>query len=322
MSRLLVIKLLVIVLAILNVQSVKIVSNAYGPQNKLYSTPYLTLAEYKQAPTAIDYNNLVVASADPAVQDAELSNVIARASSWMDNFCNQVLEATLEEEQQRCRLGSDGTLYLHPSYSPIVAVTSLSYGMNPNQMTNVSDLSQGWVENQSFILPYSSVSTSWSSQGPLAFGIPSRPRGQVFVSYTYIAGYFNDILGASASAGSSSITVAENTGLVSGTKLTIYDGASSENVTVASSYVFGSDTVPLASPLKYAHASGVALSALPPAVKQAAVFVTSAFLKARGDYSLTMMSTSAVGQAGSTNSGIDHDMNTAKELLYSFKRIR
>ena len=57
-------------------------TNAYGLTTKLFSTPYLTLDEYKQAPTAIDYNNLVAASTDPSVQDAELANVIARASSF------------------------------------------------------------------------------------------------------------------------------------------------------------------------------------------------------------------------------------------------
>jgi len=300
---------------------VKIVTNAYGPQNKLYSTPYLTIAEYKQAPTAIDYNNLVVDSTDSAVQDAELANVIARASSWMDNFCNQVLEATLEEEQQRCRIKNDGTLALHPSYSPIIAMTELKVGATPNNLTTISDLSVGWVENQQYILPGSAVS-NYSSQGSLAFGIPARPRQEVYCHYSYIAGYFNDTLGASAAAGASTITVTENTGLVAGTKLTIYDGGKTENVTVGSGYAFGSSTVPLSSPLSYAHSSGIAISALPPAIKQAAIFVTTAFLKARGDYSLTMMSSSDVGQASAKSAGMDRDMDIAKELLYSFKRVR
>jgi hypothetical protein len=41
-------------------------TNAYGATTKLFSTPYLTIAEYKNAPTAIDYNNLVTDSSDPA----------------------------------------------------------------------------------------------------------------------------------------------------------------------------------------------------------------------------------------------------------------
>ena len=71
-------------------------ANGYTGTTQQFSTPYLTLGEYKSAPTAIDIDNLVFNSQDPDVQDSELTNVIARASSWIDTFCNQVLAATNE----------------------------------------------------------------------------------------------------------------------------------------------------------------------------------------------------------------------------------
>ena len=51
--------------------------------NTFEEKPYLTVAEYKNAPTSIDYNNLVVGGNQTA-QDSELANVILRASSFMN----------------------------------------------------------------------------------------------------------------------------------------------------------------------------------------------------------------------------------------------
>jgi hypothetical protein len=86
-------------------------ANAYTHTTEAFSTPYLTLGEFKNAPTSIDIDNLVFNSQDPDTQDSELVNVIARASSWIDTFCNQVLAATTESEQQRSRwVPSDGSI--------------------------------------------------------------------------------------------------------------------------------------------------------------------------------------------------------------------
>lgn len=297
-------------------------ANLYGYTTKLFSTPYLTVAEYKQAPTAIDYDNLVVASSDPAVQDAELANNIARASSWIDTYCNQVLAATVEVEQQRVRLRPDGMISVHPSYWPVVAVTSFAYGLTPNDLVAYPDPSQGWIEKQEFILPYTSANILYSSQGPLQFGMPAVPRAETYCKYTYISGYANTLLSASALAGATSITVQDATGIVAGSRMTIYDGASTETIIVGANYTFGSTTVPLASGLVYAHNSGVSVSALPPAVKEAAILATTAMLKVRGDYSLVMQQTSSVGSIGHQAAGVAPDLELAKELLAPFRRIR
>ena len=52
------------------------VADAINPTTHQFSTPYLTIQEYKNAPTAIDIDNLVFNSSDPDVQDSELANVI------------------------------------------------------------------------------------------------------------------------------------------------------------------------------------------------------------------------------------------------------
>jgi hypothetical protein len=55
--------------------------------------PYISVAEYKNAPTAINYDMLVVGG-NAAAQDAELAEVILRASSYMNEYLNQNLVAT------------------------------------------------------------------------------------------------------------------------------------------------------------------------------------------------------------------------------------
>lgn len=295
---------------------------AYGNVTELFSTPYLTIAEYKQAPTAIDYNNLVSNSTDPAVQDAELANVIARASSWMDTFCNQVLAATVETEQQRARMGNDGYLKVHPNYWPIIALNSFSYGANPNQLVSYSDLSQAWIEAQSIVIPWSVGNMNWSSAGPLNLGMAGSPRGTVFCRYTYVNGYTNTLLNTNSLAGASSITVKDATGIIPNSKLTIYDGLNTEVVTVASTYTPGATAVTLSVNAVNAHTSGVAVSALPPAIKEAAILATTAFLKVRGDSSLTMSVTNTVSNSVPGSQFTSDDLSLAQELLLPFRRNR
>ena len=296
-------------------------ANAYNNTTKLFSTPYITIAEYKAAPTAIDYDNLVADSTNAAVQDAELKNAIARGSSWIDTFCNQSLGANTVTEQQRARLRPDGFLAVHPRYNPIVAITSMSYGITPTQMVSLPDPSVGWVEDQQYVVPYTQANISYSSEGPLQFGLPAIPRAQVFCQYTYINGYATTVLATNAAAAATSITVANPIGITAGLSMTIYNGANTETITVASTYTFGSTTVPLVAPLGYAQTSGVGVSALPPAVKEAAILATTAMIKVRGDYSLTMQVSNQAGQA-TVNADGTGDLNLAKELLQPYRRIR
>jgi len=286
-----------------------------------FSTPYLTLAEFKNAPTAIDISDLVWNSQDPDVQDAELANVIARASSWIDTYCNQVLAATTETEQQRSRIKDDGTIRFHPRYNPIIALTSFSYGSVNYQMTTVQDCSVAWIEDNQIIFPYAQLASTYSSQGALQFGFPTTPRQEVFLNYTYINGYANTTI-VSATASQSSLVVADGTGIVAGQMLKIYDGFSSENVMVASTYTFGSTTIPLTKPLSYTHASGVSISALPPAIKEAAILVTTAMLKVRGDNSMIMGATTSPGGAMGQGQKMTEEIKFAMDLLAPYRRIR
>jgi hypothetical protein len=298
------------------------VANAINPTTHKFSTPYLTIAEYKNAPTSIDIDNLVFNSSDPDVQDSELTNVIDRASSWIDTFCNQILGATHETESQRARISSDGYIKFHPRYNPVIALTALQYGNPSTDLITVQDCSVAWIEDQQILFPYAYMSSLFTSQGPLQFGAPYANGTQVYLKYTYVNGYANTLI-ATATATQSTLTVTDAVGITAGLEMKIYDGMYSERVTVADSYTFGSTTIPLEVPLVYSHTAGVSISALPPAIKEAAILVTTAMLKVRGDASMTMgIGTAPVTDSTGVNQNITNDMSMAMDLLKPYRRIR
>jgi len=283
-------------------------------------SPYITITEYKNAPTSIDFDNLVVGG-NSGAQDAELKNVILRASSFMDEYFNGNLNATDYEETQRTRFNPDGNIALHPTQSPIISLSNFEYGTDPNNLITLSDPSKSWFEEQQIIIPVSTMSLTYSSQGPLSFGGSGVPRQVVYCKYNYIAGYVNNPI-AVATAGASSLTVSSATGIVAGQKLRIYDGASSESVTVNTTYTYGSTTVPLTSALAFTHASGITLGNLPNSIKQSCILITSAFLRVRGDSSMTMNLTTSpqIGVDGANRYG--GEIALALSIIDKYRRIR
>lgn len=284
--------------------------------NRFNEQPYLTVAEYKNAPTAVDLSNLVVGG-NQAAQDAELANVIMRATSYLDEYLNQNLVATTFTETQRTRITPQGWISLHPSQSPVIALTAFAFGTNPLQLNAIPDCSQSWFDGQQIIIPVTLM--SFSSQGPLAFSWAAPSSAQIFCNYTYVAGFVNCL--ATGTAAASTITVDRADGIVAGEQYTIYDGADSENVTVASNYVLGSTTVPLTKPLAHNHAS-VAFGNMPDALKQAAIIMTTAFIKLRGDQSLTLaMTTRPSGQTAGSNL-YGNDIQLALDMVDKYRRVR
>ena len=296
--------------------------SAVSPITQFQSGSYLTIAEYKNAPTAIDYNNLVVGGTS-AQQDAELASVIQRASSWIDIYVNQPLIAQNFQEQSRTRITQEGFMVISPDYNNVVALNSLSYGVVPTNMTTLTDgaLQSCWFEKSQIIYPMSQIGLSYSSQGPLSFGFPPSTRSKIYAAYNYCAGYCNGLI-STATAGQSLFTMIDPIGLTAGTVVTIYDGANTEQVVVSPSYTYGSSTVAITSALKYTHASGVAVGNMPQAVKEAAILATTDFLKVRGDNSLTMAVTTRASSGPSVQSIIGSDLELAKELLAPFRRMR
>jgi hypothetical protein len=296
--------------------------SAVSPITQFQSGSYLTIAEYKNAPTAIDYNNLVIGGTS-AQQDAELATVIQRASSWIDIYVNQPLIAQNFQEQSRTRITQEGFMVISPDYNNIVSLNSLSYGTVPTNMVTVdsTSLQSCWFEKSQVIYPLSQIGLTYSSQGPLSFGFPPSTRSRIYASYNYTAGFCNGNI-STATSGQSSFTMIDPIGLTAGTVVTIYDGSMTERVTVSPTYVYGSSTVNITTPLLYTHATGVAVGNMPQAVKEAAILATTDFLKVRGDNSLTMAVTTRATSGPSVQEIIGSDLALAKQLLAPFRRMR
>lgn len=280
---------------------------------------YLTIAEYKNAPTSIDFDNLVVGGSSNA-QDAELANVIMRASSFMDQHFNQNLSATTYVETQRTRMTPEGYVALHPNNAPVIQLSDFQYGSTPLNLVTLTDCSQTWFENQQIIIPLSQLSPTTSSAGPLSFAGGSS-RQQLYIKYTYVAGFVNTKI-VTASATALTLTVKSGVGIIAGQTLHIYNGATSEDVIVASTYTNGSTTVPITTALVSTHATGVSIGNLPTTIKQACILITTAFIKMRGDTSMTMQVTtsSAANIDGAQRFG--GDIASALEMIRLYCRVR
>lgn len=287
------------------------------PQTGFNEQPYITIAEYKNAPTSLDYNNLVVGG-NANAQDAELSSVILRATSYLNEYLNQDLHANPVTETQRVRMSGEGYIYLHPNKNPIISLSVFQWGSSPNNLQTLNDPSQCWFESQQIVIPLSQINTTYTSAGPLAFG-SYGPRIPLFTKYTYIAGYVNTT--CNGTAGASTLTAFNPSGILPGETYRIIDGANAESVTVASNYTYGSTTVPLTAPLAYAH-TGAGFSNMPFAIKQATILMTSAFIKQRGDASMTMNLTTQPTANIGNNQRYAGEIKLALDMVNLYRRVR
>ena len=283
----------------------------------LFSTPYLTVAEYKQAPTGVDVDDFV-GGGSIGLNDPELTNVIARASSWMDAHCGQVLGATQDTESFRARISRDGFLRVHPRYWPIISVVSASFGGSPSLMSAL-DVSTAWLEPMAVVF---SLSYGSSFSGQLQFSRVMSFTQEQFVTMTYVNGYANTVLTAPQGL-VTTMNVSDTTGFQPGMSFRIYDGINSELVKVSSTYVptTGAGAVSLSAACSFTHATGTSVSALPPAVKQAAISMVNVILKSRGNSALVMGSLTP-GQIQAHNPAVANDYEMACSLLAPYRRIR
>ena len=304
----------------------------------MLAVPYVTPGAFKAHPTYLDLLNLRSGDTNAADQIAELANVLLMASSEVDNYLelgepNGTLAAHTKTENTRLTPDRYGRLYFHPSHIPILSVASLSYGVSVTNLTTVANPNVWIEEGRQVVADLATGNIFWS--GSLQFGPPMGT--ELFTAWTYVAGYVNTLLASNVTAGAMSITVTDPTGITGGTAntpattLRIWDPGSEESVTVASTYVAGSTTVPLTAPLAYNHAmSGqapqIGVSAVPAEVHLAVVLWATALLmrpasKATSQFRGASMRLSTAGADDALGDGAGL-IAAAKEALEPFRRIR
>ncbi|MEC5149229.1 hypothetical protein [Cryobacterium sp. GrIS_2_6] len=243
-------------------------------------SPYLTPAEYLASPTGVNVSQLVVGGTPQQNADA-LSQTIARASSLADDYCYQILGATLDTQAGRYRVSNEGTLKVPLAFTPVIQVTNVSVGPQPSMMASLPDLSNVWVGRKVTEIPILAMSF------PMPGATSRTASGYLYAAVTYVNGYANSVLTAATNGGATTILVDSTLGVLPGMQLTIHEPGVSERVNVLS--VTG-NTATLAAPLVNLHSAGANVSALPEAIKQAVVLLTSALIKTRGSEALVMSS--------------------------------
>ena len=282
---------------------------------------YLSAAEYRAAPTAVDSNNLV-AGGNQAVQDAALLEQIRRASSWINNELNQSVIAASRVELHRARYQRDGTLSIRTNGTPANQLLGLSLGTHAGDLAVVSDLSGAFIDEGQWVIPNTGVNAGGY---PIQFGPRVTAGGRLLAKLTVVSGWPNTTLTASAIAGATTITVASGAGFtpalgsdVASDSVQIIDGALTETVTVSS--VAGN--VLTVSALVNAHSSGAVVSSMPGAIKEAATLVTSAFIRTRGSEAIIMAQGTTPGPSAGDMANRGPSLGAAARMLVTYRRVR
>lgn len=247
----------------------------------LRTVPYLGLAEFKAMPTWVDLDDLIPGGS-ASQNDAELNNVLIRASAWADNYCKQPIKASYQVENTTARVDKWGRIFIHPKFNPVRSIAAVSYGVSLGSMTQVPaaglDGDQAWVEDEKgVIIVLSGINGAWA--GRLQFGPAPAYSTEVYVQFEYVAGYGNGVLVADTASGATTLQLDDVTGFqaasttLAGTAYNasvarIWEPGEEEAVTVQSVNASAS-TLTLTSSTLNSHTAGVQVSEIPPEVRNA-----------------------------------------------------
>jgi hypothetical protein len=317
-------------------------------------TPYVSPTTLQNAPTGIDFTTIPDPNDyNPAATNAELWNMCVRATSMADQYCNQLLRASIDTEilhgpDYRVVVGpAAGGAYPTPYWGtsgsncriilsrwPILAVNTVKVAPNAVWPRSWTTVPSGYAEPE--LPPYGLYNSSAPADdaygGQAVLVAPGYVdwglnRNGYIIQVQYTNGWPHTSLTATASAGTSTISVADTTGwaisnyeaTVTGATGVVKDGGQQEAVTVtASSTTSGPGTLTLSSALTYPHIAGTIVTTMPAAVEQACILFCVAQALVRGATTTTIHSIG--GHAQSTGGDMTGLNSEAEILLRPFRR--
>jgi hypothetical protein len=217
------------------------------PTSAVLSRPYVTPAMFTAYPTWLDLDNLIPGGV-ANVQEDVLYDVLLAASDWAVGECEDMpLHGHwVQNENRPAYLKGSGRAHVRPESIPIRALTSLSWGADPESMTAVS------LPDASMRFDGDGRRMSWRPGGgigqfsgpALQFGPRASAPGTLFVTWSYVAGFPSSPFASPVTQGAISVDLIDPTSVLPGDVLRVYDPGISEALTVASTYVPSLPTVP------------------------------------------------------------------------------
>lgn len=288
--------------------------------------PYISPSEYRFTPTAVGTQGLVPGSDQQATDSTvALLQEIERASSWMDQHAFHVPDGTfaasVSTEKARIKVKPNGELCLISNFKPILEVVGIGVGADPGLITNLAPAPPLWWEGQVIRLP-----PGWTQNPATSFPVFTWRGPYAYVVWQTVNGFPHVQLAANVAAHDTTISVTPSSpdgttvvGIYPNTPLQIVDGAKSETVVVQS--VSGT-TLTLVAGTQFDHEIPTApdfirVSAIPWAIEQACVSLTSVLLKTRGNRSFVLPGApgSAATRKAMAQAGALDDFDNACRLL-------
>lgn len=266
--------------------------------------PYVAPPEFIAYPNYLDLDDLVPGE-DAARQTAELINTLRRASRLADGYCHRTLRATQTTETMSSRRTTRGYAFTLKG-APFVSMDAVSYTVpQVGQIPPVSiDPSIPYLDDGVWRIPLWAIPAGWERVQLAATNTTGDP----------VTSLVGDV-----AEDDTTIVVSDPTGIVPGLELRLPDPGVEEDIVVASGYTPGDTTIPLTSPLAYAHADGTAVDALPENLHEAVILWTMGLL-ARPANGGEMDPFSDTAGTGPTTEGKD-PRRTGRGLIAGAKQI-
>lgn len=260
------------------------------------SQPYLTADAFRAYPTWLDLDNLIPGGVQD-LQDDELADVALTATRWcIDQVSQMPLHGHyVQHERLRTRIGRGGRIYLQPRHVPVRAIQAISWGYSPESLQPMPLPDQSVWAEQGREVSFRPGGGAAAFTGPaIQFGGAVSQSRQLWVDWSYVAGYPTSVLQAQCTEGAASVLVTDPTGILPGDVLRIYDvgdtdedTGANEAVTVGAGYAPATPASPptaAAIPLAdgtttaFGHDAGVMITGMPRTILQAQICCMIALL--------------------------------------------
>lgn len=276
-------------------------------------------------------------------QQAEVNNILWRASGLADAIANQPLRSTVSVEQvqgpdYRMTVDSSGVARVMLSRWPVTEILAGRVSPRatiPRSWSSVPVTAMA-LEDPPITLLSPVVEGAAGAGGNAVLVAPgyvswAAGRNGYTFECSYLNGWPHAGVTASVAAGAQSVDVDDVTGMAGATCF-FYDGATTETVTVSSATATslvalpaggtvqaGPGTVTLASPLVYGHAQGTVLSALPQDIAWAVILLAACQVLSEGATAVAIPD--IAGALTSGGKGVEDLKVDAEIILSTYHRV-